>query len=322
MRIVLAVDGSRPADLASELVAALPWREGGRVRIVSVAPSRSDVLGISGMAPVPPDGDRMEDDVLRIHRTALDAAEREIRCAHQDLAIETLLLRGRAGSIIVSEARDLPADLVVVGHRGRGTWESMLLGSVSAEVVDHAPCPVLVARDERIGPVIFADDGSPSARTAELALTHWPLFEGVAVTVVSVVEDASPYASAVAVGPYTYEESIGGYTDGIREQCREAQAVSEATAERLREVGFDATAAIRKGDAAQEIVACARERGAGIIVVGTRGMTGLRRLLLGSVARNVLHHAESSVLVVRDPAAGWPSPSASTTQRDLVSARR
>ena len=61
----------------------------------------------------------------------------------------------------------MAADLVVVGHRGHGRWESILLGSVSAEVVDHAPCPVLVARDERLGPIILADDRSSHARAAE-----------------------------------------------------------------------------------------------------------------------------------------------------------
>ena len=54
-----------------------------------------------------------------------------------------------------------------------------------------------------------------------------------------------------------------------------------------------------EGDPAAEIVRFATERGIGTIVMGTRGHTGLARLVLGSVARNVLLHAPSSVLVVR-----------------------
>jgi nucleotide-binding universal stress UspA family protein len=298
MRILLAVDGSRPAERASELVAAMPWREGGRVRIVSVAPSRSDVLGVPWMALTPPDADRLEDEALRIHRDALDAAEREICCARDDLVIEPVLLRGRAASMIVAEARDMPADLVVVGHRGHGPWESMLLGSVSAEVVDHAPCPVLVARDERLGPVVFADDGSISARTAEAVLRQWPLFTGVDVHVVTVAEEGFPYASAVA--PLMYSDTMYGYAEASAERIRLARDECDATAKRLREAGFAATAEIREGDAAHQIVLYAREHEAGVIVVGTRGMTGLRRLILGSVARNVLLHADCSVLVVRE----------------------
>ena len=46
MRILLAVDGSRSSDRARDLVAALPWREGGRVRIISVVPTSTDLVGI------------------------------------------------------------------------------------------------------------------------------------------------------------------------------------------------------------------------------------------------------------------------------------
>jgi len=298
MRILLAVDGSRPSERAAELVAALPWREGGRVRIVSAAPDRGEVLGVPWMAPILPDTDGLDDDVLRVHREAIDAADREIRSARDDLVIEPVLRRGRAASIIVSEARDMPADLVVVGHRGHGPWESMLLGSVSAEVVDHAPCPVLVARDERLGPIVFADDGSPSARTAEAVLTGWPMFTGVPIAVVSVAEEGFPYATAVA--PLMYTDTMAGYAESSAERQRGAREACETTVRRLAEAGYDTTAIVREGDPAHEIVTVAHERDAGLIVVGTRGMTGLRRLILGSVARNVLLHADCSVLVVRE----------------------
>ncbi len=298
MRILLAVDGSRSAEHASALVAALPWREGGRVRIVSVAPGRAfEGRAVPWIAP-PPDDARAEVDVPAVYREALEAAEREIRSARDDLVIEPVLLRGRAASMIVAEARDMNADLVVVGHRGHGPWESMLLGSVSAEVVDHAPCPVLVARDDRLGPVVFADDGSLSARTAETVLSDWPLFSGVDVTVLTVTEDAFPYASAAA--PVMYSEAVSGFSEAAAEHKRLARQESEATVRRLSDAGFRARAEIRSGDAAHEIVSCARELEAGVILVGTRGMTGLRRLVLGSVARNVLLHADCSVLVVRE----------------------
>ena len=70
----------------------------------------------------------------------------------------------------------------------------------------------------------------------------------------------------------------------------------------MRDAGLQATAHVREGDAAHQIIACARERDAGLIVVGTRGQTGLKRLILGSVARNIVLHAPCSVLVVREGA--------------------
>lgn len=300
MRILLAVDGSRPADRARDLVAAMPWREGGLVRIVSVAPTRNDLLGVPWAIAVPPDADELEDEVLRIHRDALDAAEREIRSARSDLVIQPVLIRGRAATAIVDQAREMDADLVVVGHRGMGRWEAMLLGSVSAEVVDHSPCPVLVARDDQLGPVILADDGSPNARTAECVVAAWPLFTGLPITVVTVTEDGFPYAAAVA--PLLYTDTMTGYSESVEVERLARLAENEAAAGRLREAGLTAVGQVREGDPAHQIVACARELDAGLIVVGSRGQTGLRRLILGSVARNVLLHAPCSVLIVHEGA--------------------
>ena len=107
MRILLAIDGSPAADRARDLVAALPWREDGRVRIVSVAPTRPELQGVPWSLAATADDDQIEDEVLRIHRDALDAAEREISCARSDVAIESVLVRGRPGTVIVgSGARD------------------------------------------------------------------------------------------------------------------------------------------------------------------------------------------------------------------------
>jgi hypothetical protein len=318
MRILLAVDGSASADRAIDLVAAMPWCDGGRVRIVSVAPSRAEILGVRwSLAATAADPAETEEAIVRIHRDALSAAERELRSVRGDLVIEPVLLRGRPGSLIVDEAREMSADLIVIGHRGRGGWESALLGSVSAEVVDHASCPVLVARDDRIGPVILADDGSEHARAAEAIMAGCPMFAGLPITVVTVVEDAFP--GEVAVAPILYVDAMDAYTRATEAETSSAEAACAAAAERLRDAGLDAEPVVRTGDPAHEIVAVARERGAGVIVVGTRGQTGLRRLILGSVARNVLFHAPCSVLVTRGSVRMPPSTTERREDRELVS---
>ena len=297
MRILLAVDGSASADRALDLVAALPWQDGGRVRIVTVAPGRAEILGVPWSLAATTDATETEEAVVRTHRAALEAAERELRSVRGDVVIEPVLLRGRAASVIVEEARRMPADLIVVGHRGRGGWESALLGSVSAEVVDQATCPVLVARDDRIGPVVLADDGSLHARAAEAIMSGCPLFAGLPITVVSVVEDGFP--NEVAVAPLLYATGIEAHISSVATERGRAETSCLAAAGRLRAAGLDAEPEVRIGDPAHEIIAVARARGAGIIVVGTRGQTGLRRLVLGSVARNVLFHAPCSVLITR-----------------------
>lgn len=297
MRILLAIDGSPSADRALDLVAALPWHDGGLVRIVIVAPSQAEILGVPWSIAGTSSIVEAEDDVLRVNRDTLTAAERELRSVRSDLVIEPVLLRGRPASTIVDEARDMSADLIVVGHRGQGRWASALLGSVSAEVVDQAPCPVLVARDDRIWPVVLADDGSPHARAAETMMTECPLFAGLPISVVSVVEVA--VLDVAAVAPALYADAIDAFARSSEVERAAIEATSAAAVDRLRASGLDAEAVVREGDPAREIVAVARERQAGVVVVGTRGQTGLQRLILGSVAKKVLLHAPCSVLVVR-----------------------
>ena len=81
---------------------------------------------------------------------------------------------------------------------------------------------------------------------------------------------------------------------------------AERMSVRLQAIGLPAEAVTRSGDAAHEIVTVAAERGADLIVTGSRCLHGLDRWVLGSVARNVLQHAHASVLIVRRPQAAAP----------------
>ena len=70
-------------------------------------------------------------------------------------------------------------------------------------------------------------------------------------------------------------------------------------ADAVREAGVDVETFARQGDPADAILDVAEEQGAGLIVVGNKGMTGAKRFLLGSVPNKVSHHAPCSVLIVR-----------------------
>jgi nucleotide-binding universal stress UspA family protein len=113
------------------------------------------------------------------------------------------------------------------------------------------------------------------------------------------------------------------YTESSEAERRGRTADCEAAVERLRAADLEAGADVRSGDPAHEIVAAAEAMRAGVVVVGTRGLTGLRRLVLGSVARNVLLSAPCSVLVVRETLRGAPAGgrgSTSAREHEVVSA--
>jgi nucleotide-binding universal stress UspA family protein len=187
----------------------------------------------------------------------------------------------------------------VIGSRGRGVWRSMVLGSVSAEVVDHAPCPVLVVRGPSITPVLFADDGSDGARRAEAVLARWPFAEGSRLDVLTVVRPHHETATLPPLPADAPPEFVNDSLDAIDATYAEAKHIAEAAAARLGRGGIETRADVAGGDPAEAIIDIASERGSGLIVMGTRGHGGIKGLLLGSVARNVLLHAHCSVLIVR-----------------------
>jgi nucleotide-binding universal stress UspA family protein len=298
MRILLAVDGSAPSDRAVSLVASLQLPADSLVRVIAVQAPYTDALAMTwaAMGDAGTNLETEEEASARSHREAV--ARAEARLLRDGLTVEGFLVHGRPGSSIADEATALGADLVVVGSRGHGTIATMVLGSTASEVVDHAPCPVLVARTEQLGPVVFADDGSHSARTAEMAFTDWPLFKSQHVTVLTVAELALPVSAGFTPG--MYDQALEAYTRSADETRHETQQEAADEAHRLVDAGLAADAVALEGDPAAEILRYAAERGVRTIVVGTRGHTGLARLILGSVARNVLLHAGCSVLVVRD----------------------
>lgn len=296
MRVLFATDGSRSADRARDLLARLPWPDGTRFCVVCALEPRAELLAASWVTSAPAESVTIESELLRHADVTLDDAERTL--AGPGRGVERISLRGRPGSAIADEARAWKADLIVVGSRGHGPIASMVLGSVSAEVVDHAPCPVLVVRDETIGSIVLADDGSPGAARAVEAVLTWPILHDLPVDVVAVAETAMPWAPAMTTG--LYDEVMASYARDVDLAREETRGVVTRTQERLRGAGLSATGHVLEGDPAHAIVEFARSRPQSLVVLGTRGHGGLARLVLGSVARNVLLHAAGSVLIVRE----------------------
>jgi nucleotide-binding universal stress UspA family protein len=113
---------------------------------------------------------------------------------------------------------------------------------------------------------------------------------GLDVTLLRVVIPAPP-AAAVEVGPVSLEN-----TDKL---CAQAEAYLVPFATELRANSIRVTTHVRRGEPAQEILACVRDSKADLIIMTTHGRTGFSRLLFGSVAEAVLRHADVPVLLMR-----------------------
>lgn len=138
-KIVVGVDGSAAAAAALRWALAEARLRGAELRVVH-----------AWHLPLLPGGETSAADpeyVLLRRRDAEDLlaqALADLGSESEAVAVETVAVEGRAASALVREAAD--ADLLVVGSRGRGGFAELLLGSVSHECAQHAPCPVAIVR--------------------------------------------------------------------------------------------------------------------------------------------------------------------------------
>jgi nucleotide-binding universal stress UspA family protein len=299
MRVLLAYDASPGSEEAAALVLALPWPSGSSVRVIAVVePSAALVSAVPLTLGRPVTSPEIDSEIVEFLKSEVARVVGRLQAA--GIKAEGDVLRGRPATVVVDEADEFAADLIVAGSRGHGPIASLVLGSVSAELVDHAPCPVLVARRPEAKRVIFASDGSASANHAEEVIAQWSIFDDVAVRVVSVAEVVRPWHTGLA--PTMYRQVVEAYAKDLDAAKTTHEALARSAAERLRGSGRTADEKLRVGDAAGEIIEEASSWHADLIVLGSRGLTGLTRILLGSVARNVLQGGASSVLVVRESA--------------------
>jgi nucleotide-binding universal stress UspA family protein len=300
MRIVMGVDGSDSSRTALKLVTSTRWSTDTSFRLVGAVDMLTDWTAMAS----PPAADAGDPQRL-LFDTIQELAE-PLRL--QGHSAETVVARGRPADVILAEADDLNADLIVVGRRGLGVAASALLGSVSATLVDHAACPILVARHPRVSRILVATDGSRSAEAIPAVLADWGAFHDAPIHVLSVAPPSSP-GEAAAVIPGIWPS--GPRVPSASHEVDRHHLMSGEMAAGLVAAGWRAEALVRTGEAAHEIEAAAADLGVDLIITGSRGLSGLRRLLLGSVAHHVLLHSRCSVLVMRGhvPARGRdPSP--------------
>jgi nucleotide-binding universal stress UspA family protein len=297
MRILLALDGSPSADRARALVVSLAWPEGTTVRIVAALDVAPALWGGPWIPAIPVDADQMEEEAVRELTRVLQEAQPALEAT--GLAVQAELLRGRPSAAIVEDAKLWKPDLIVVGSRGHGPVETAVLGSVSAAIVDHATCPVLVARGDHAGRVILAEDGSPAGMAARDIVAAWPAFATIPVVVLGVVDVAAPWRSGIA--PTMFGAAMDVYGDMITNARTTHRAIVAATEAHLRAAGRTVSGELREGDPADQIRRAATDPAGDLIVAGSRGHVGISRIVMGSVAHAVLTHAHCSVLVVKQP---------------------
>ena len=304
--ILFAADYSENSKQAFH--AACSLADGSQTRLV--------VLHVSEPGPV------SDQPVDRIHRGVQfhspQAQEEEQKSAIQRLGelyvaecplqMEYIATQGDVSAEILRKAREFGSDLIVMGTHGRTGLRRMLAGSVAVSVLRRAACPVLALRSAEqecgsseirviLHPTDFSVDSEAALRVARgLAHAQGARLIVLHVAALQVLMDGT---TAAEVDPRVYTDAL----DDVRKRVDGP------------DLKYPVETMLRQGYDAEGITQTAEETGCDLIVMGTHGRTGLSRLLMGSVAENVLPKATCPVLVVKAPAPKLPAgdPEATAT---------
>ena len=294
-KMLLATDGSEPSEVAVRAAAALSKILDSGVHVIYVAHEHPYLHAYYDL--------RHKEEEERLRREdlrKLDACVDHVQKAGGDVA-KSYLRVGEAAKEIVELAEELGVNLVVLGSRGHGPMRRVLMGSVSTNVLRHAHCSVLIVRghgpDEQrvslLGKILVAIEGSEEASAAAQAATEIANVTGSEVHLVYAMQEERyrPH-----LGPEMWE----GWEKGFEHAKRSARSWVEDQVERMRGEGIRVVEShLLLGRPEAAIVWLAEEIGAGLVVVGSRGLGGIRRVLIGSVSDSVVRHAHCSVMVIR-----------------------
>jgi nucleotide-binding universal stress UspA family protein len=178
-----------------------------------------------------------------------------------------------------------------------------LLGSVSEYALGKAPCSVLIARSRRritkarVPRIILATDFSRDAEAAATWLRKLELPRASQITVVHVEELAEEViARFVARGRLDLHQAL---IQAMGTRWQELARRLEERGKRFTRRGWKVQPLLLKGNPAEQILKLATKQQADLLVLGSRGVSGLKAILLGSVSHKVVQHASCSVMVVK-----------------------
>lgn len=177
---------------------------------------------------------------------------------------------------IIDEAAKNNVEMIIMGRRGRTGLMRLMMGSVTARTIGHAPCKVIVvprAAKLTFERILIATDGSIYS---ELAFRE----------AISIAKRTGGSLIALSVAKRDENLPVAKESVGMVKEAAEKEGIKVETL-------------TLKGEPYEVIINTAEQKNAGLIVVGSHGRTGIEKLLMGSVTERVIGHAACAVLVAR-----------------------
>lgn len=292
LTIILAVDGSEHARVATEIVSSL------------TLPRDSLIVALAVL-------DTPHTERRQVLLAALEQTQEKLN--KHGLTSEIGLLHGNPAEALTSYADEHEPDLIVMGAKGLRSTLGILLGGVAQQVITYTKWPVLIARPpfKPIRRIVVAVDGSTNSQQALQYCTQFPHQPDIKLHLLYVVPPMPEYH----IGSFSHallsgSEALHPMPVELVEEVENWQEKAEMTGKNILADGQDflsksnipVTSKLLRGDAATEILNYAKEIEADLIVAGSRGLSPVKGWLLGSVSHKLVHYAPCSVLIVRGTA--------------------
>ncbi|PVX24777.1 MAG: hypothetical protein CW716_09400 [Candidatus Bathyarchaeum sp.] len=281
--ILVPVDGSHSCLHAQMFAVSIAKKFNSKVTVVHVASHEFMHPELKAQYQLP------HSILHKIDEAYLQAGKKIVRNA-EDLFREAgipvdvkLVAHEDPAEFILELTKDAECNLVVIGNRAENQSEHYSLGSVTEKVARHAECPVLIVKEKlNVGKILTAVDGSTHADKALEYAVQLARNYRADLALVHVEED-----KLISIGGPQVVDCIG--TVG--------ECILKDASSKVQGVTFKPM--LKYGSPAEVLIKLASKADVDLIVVGSRGLSSVRRFLLGSVSDDISMHARNSVLIVR-----------------------
>lgn len=287
--ILVGTDFSEQSDNALAEAVRLARRHGSRLTLLHVideTPSDSRWM-VFGVPPT--------DIEQALRKRADEELARRIATMCDGLEADSAVVFGKPSVTVVREASERGAGLIVIGRTGESLLERMLLGSTAERLLRMAPQMVLVVRPKGepgfkriLAPVDFSDYSRDALQVAARIARD----EGGELHVLHAYE----YAGLAQIASATSITATESFQQELEAQSRKQL---ETLIEEVDLFGVTPQVHLRVGLASQEVISFAKDEACDLIVMGSIGRTGLKRLFIGNTAERVVRAVPSSVLTVK-----------------------
>ena len=312
MKMLLVVDGSPYSDTATRMVASLRLPSRTELTVLTVVPETTFLGGIT-LDAIRGTSQARKKAREQQQQKATELFQGTVQAlAESKLEVETMVHWGNPAELILWEAEERSASLIIMGAKGLTDPPSFRLGSNAQKVMKYARANVLLVRGKTaavtqgslkkgktttLKRILLATDGSKYADAVIQFLLTLPLPRNIEVVVITALQShLEAWMKSPTLDFRANQELLAKLQSAEESEARKLTIKAE---KQFQASGYKTASTVIRGGAAESILKAAEEYEPDIIALGSRGLTGIESFFLGSVAERVARYANCSVLIGR-----------------------